>query len=104
MCADLSNHNYTSSPKLQQGLGSKGLVVSGSILLYAGGKKGKGMFLYSVVDTQSVGSLKELKYTLPLVQAHRSVHSDTNSASLGSILAMQQLRATTNHSHFHHCL
>ena len=30
--------------------------------------------------------------------------SDTNSASLGSILGMRQLRATTIHSHFHHCL
>ena len=32
------------------------------------------------------------------------IHSDTNSTSLGSILAMQQLHAKTNHSHFHHCL
>ena len=29
----------------------------------------------------------------------RPVHSNTNSASPGSILAMQQLRATTIHSH-----
>ena len=33
-----------------------------------------------------------------------SVNSDTNSATLGSILAMQQLRAKTIHSHFYHCL
>ena len=38
-----------------------------------------------------VGPLKAL-YTLP---PDRPVHSDTNSASLGSILAMHQLRATT---------
>ena len=32
------------------------------------------------------------------------VYSDTNSASLGSILAKQQLRTNTNHSHFYHSL
>ena len=45
-------------------------------------------------------SLKVL-YTSP---PGRPVHSDTNSASLGSIIAMQKLRAMTNHSHFQHCL
>ena len=40
---------------------------------------------------QSVGPLKVM-YTSPL---GRPVHSDTNSASQGSILAMQQLRAKT---------
>ena len=34
----------------------------------------------------------------------RPVHSDTNSAILGSILAVQQLRAMTIYSHFHHVL
>ena len=43
----------------------------------------------------------EVLYTLP---PGRPVHSDTNSASLGSIIAMQKLRAMTNHSHFQHCL
>ena len=49
---------------------------------------------------QSVGPLKEL-YTVALPD--RPVHSDTNSASPGSILARQQLCAMTIHSHFHHC-
>ena len=40
-------------------------------------------------------------YTSP---SGRRVHSDTNSTSLGSILATQQLRAKIIHSHFHHCL
>ena len=40
--------------------------------------------------------------TLHVSSPDRTVHSITNSASLGSILAMQQLRATTYHSHFHH--
>ena len=61
-----------------------------------GSIKVKGMFLYSA----SVGPLKPL-YTSP---PGRPVHSDTKSTSLGSILAMQQLRAKTNHSHFHHRL
>ena len=34
----------------------------------------------------------------------RHVHSGTNSAFLGSILAMPQLHPKTIHSHFHHCL
>ena len=34
----------------------------------------------------------------------RLVHFDTNSASPGSILAIQQLRATTKHSNSNHCL
>ena len=49
-----------------------------------GGSLKKGMFLY-------VGPLKAL-YRLP---PGRPVHSDTNSASPGSILAMQQVRAMT---------
>ena len=40
---------------------------------------------------QSVGPLKALYTSIP----GRPVHSDTNSTSLGSILAMQQLRAKT---------
>ena len=34
----------------------------------------------------------------------RPVHSDTNSASPGSILVMQQLAQRLNQSHFHHRL
>ena len=50
---------------------------------------------------QSVGPLKAL-YTSP---PGRPVHSDTNSASPGSILATQQVRTSkTNQSHFQHCL
>ena len=45
-----------------------------------------------------------LTITLYRLPPGRPVHSDTNSASLGSILAMQQLNAMTNHSHFQHCL
>ena len=60
--------------------------------------KGKGMFLYSAVSSPLDRSLKCFTlFALP----GRPVHSDTNSASLGSILARQQLRATTIHSHFH---
>ena len=72
--------------------------VSGSILLHAVVKMVKVCFLQHGI--QSVRSLKAL-YTLP---PGRPVHSDTNSAALGSILAMQQLRAMTNHSDFQHCL
>ena len=61
--------------------------------------KGKGTFVYSGI-IQSIGPLKAI-YTSP---PGRPVHSDTNSASLGSILATQQLRAKTIHSHFHRCL
>ena len=50
------------------------------------------MYVFIQRSIQSVGSLKGL-YTLP---TEIPVHSDTNSASLGNILAMQQLRATTN--------
>ena len=48
------------------------------------------LFLYSTC-IQSVGQLKAL-YTLP---PGRHVYSDTNSTSLGSILATQQLHAKT---------
>ena len=50
--------------------------------------------------TQFIGLLKAL-YTSP---PSKPVHSDTNSTSVWSILAMQQLRVRTIHSHFHHCL
>ena len=59
----------------------------------------KGVFLYSAC-IPSIGPLKAL-YTSP---PGSTVHSGTNSASLGSILAMQQLRAKTIHSHFQHHL
>ena len=75
---------------------SKGLKgVSGIILLHAVVKMVK-------VAQYPVCSIAQstLHFTCPF----RPVHSDTNSAALGSILAMQQLRGMTNHSHFLHCL
>ena len=59
--------------------------------IVAQSKRKKSMILYSAY-IQSVGPLKAL-YTFALPD--RPVHSDTNSAYLGSILVMQQLRATT---------
>ena len=59
----------------------RGLGVGGK------GKKGKGVFLYSAVSSPLDRS-KRFTLLLP----DRPVHSDTNSASLGSILVMQQLR------------
>ena len=56
----------------------------------------KYMFLYSAVSSLLDHSKR---FTL-----YRPVHSGNNSTSLGSILAMQQLRVNTIHSHFHHCL
>ena len=50
--------------------------------------KGKRMFLYSAVSSPLDRS-KRFTFVAP---PGRPVHSDTNSASLGSILAMQQLR------------
>ena len=61
-------------------------------------KKIKGMFLYSAVFRWTAQSA--LHFSSP----SRRVHSDTNLASPGSILAKQELRTTTKHSHFHHCL
>ena len=51
----------------------------------------KDMFLYSAVSGPSDRSKRCTLFTLP----GRPVHSDINSASPGSILAMQQLCATT---------
>ena len=48
------------------------------------------MVLYSAVSSPLDRSKR-----FTLSSPGRPVHSDTNSASLGSILAMQQLRATT---------
>ena len=48
---------------------------------------GKGMVLYSAVSSPLDRSKR-----FTLSSPGRPVHSDTNSASLGSILAMQQLR------------
>ena len=53
--------------------------------------KGKGMFLYSAVSSPLDRSKRFTLFTFP----DRPVHSDTNSASPGSILAMQQLCAMT---------
>ena len=49
--------------------------------------KGKGMVLYSAVSSPLDRSKR-----FTLSSPGRPVHSNTNSASLGSILAMQQLR------------
>ena len=49
------------------------------------------MFLYSAVSSPLDRSKRCTLFPLP----GRPVHSDTNSASPGSILAMLQLRATT---------
>ena len=51
-------------------------------------RKGKGMVLYSAVSSPLDRSKRFTLFALP----DRPVHSDTNSASPGSILAMQQLR------------
>ena len=64
------------------------LVVTGSLPC----KKVKVVFIQRSI--QSVGPLKAL-YTFCPPLPGRPVDSDTNSASPGSILAMQQLRATT---------
>ena len=57
-----------------------------------------------VVLYSAVSSPLDHSKCFTLSSPGRPVHSDTNSASLGSILAMEQLCATTKHSHFHHCL
>ena len=62
--------------------------------------KKKIMFLYSAVSSPLERSKRFTLFAFP----DRPVHSNTNSASPGGILARQQLRATTNHSHVHHCL
>ena len=49
------------------------------------------IILYSAVSSSSNRSKRSTLFALP----GRPVHSDTNSASPGSILVMQQLRATT---------
>ena len=51
----------------------------------------KGSFLYCAVSSPLDRSRRFTLFALP----DRPVHSDTNSASLGSILAMQHLRAKT---------
>ena len=89
MCTDLSNHNCTSSPKWQQGLEGGYLVAFYCMLVV---KMVKVWFLYSAVSSPLDRSKRFTLFALP----GTPVHSDTNSASLGSILAMQQLRATTN--------
>ena len=53
--------------------------------------EGKRSFLYSAVS----GLLDRSKRFTLFAFPGRPVHSDTNSASPGSILVMQQLRATT---------
>ena len=51
----------------------------------------KGMFLYSAVSSPFDRSKRFTLFALP----DRTVHSDTNLASPGSILVMQQLRTKT---------
>ena len=88
----------SASQRLEYGLlidlpnDSNGLKgAPGSILLHAGGKKGKGMFLYSPVSCPLDRSLYPL--------------ADLFQASImRSILTMHQLCAMTNHSHLYHCL
>ena len=60
--------------------------------------KGKGMFLYSTISSPLDSSKRFTLLALPGIP----VHSDTNSASLVSILARQQFCAKTIHSHFSH--
>ena len=60
------------------------------ISIAQGKTKGKGIFLYSAVSSPLDRSKR---FTL-FASRRRPVHSDTNSASPGSILARQQLRAT----------
>ena len=57
-------------------------------------------YIFYTACIQSIGPLKA-HCTLP---PGRPVHSDTNSSSLGSILAMLQLPAKIIHSYFHHHL
>ena len=59
-------------------------------IVHANKVKGKGSF-YSAVSSPSDRSKRFTLVALP----NRPVHSDTNSAFPGSILAIQQLRATT---------
>ena len=54
-------------------------------------RSGKGSFLYSAVSSPLDCSKRFTLFALP----GRPVHSDTNSASPGSILATLQLRAKT---------
>ena len=75
------------------------LVEAGCIILIRNEvKKRVNACFYSAVG--SVGLLTAL-HTLP---TGRTVHYNTNVAYPGSILPMQQLRATTKHSHFQQCL
>ena len=62
----------------------------------------KKVFFYSAVSSPLDRSKRFTLFAPPPLG--RPVHSDTNSATLGEILAMQQLCATTKHSHVHHCL
>ena len=58
---------------------------------------GKGSFLYSSVSSPLDRAKRFTLFALP----GRHVHSDTNSASPGNILVMQQLRATTKYYLLH---
>ena len=60
-----------------------------SVYEKGGEGKGKGMFLKFYIAQYPVR--RTAQSTLHFSSPGRSVHSDTNSASLGSILAMQQI-------------
>ena len=76
-------------------LGIGGEVAGGSLvwstLWSLPSYKTRYVFLYSAVSSPLDSSKRFTFFALP----GRPVHSDTNSASLGSILARQQLRAMT---------
>ena len=61
------------------------------VTLPSGSKNKKMCFLYSALSSPLNRSKRFTLFALP----DRPAHSDTNSASPGNILAMQQLRATT---------
>ena len=56
--------------------------------------------LYSAVSSPLDRSMRFTRLALPC----RPVHSDTNSASPGSILACSNYAQRLNHLHVHHCL
>ena len=73
------------------------ITISGSTrvdVLNPGIYTGKGSFFYTSQYPVSWTD-QSILHILPPPPPGRPVHSDTNSASPGSILAMQQLRATT---------
>ena len=66
--------------------------------------KGTGMFFYSTVSSPFDRSQRFTRHPPPPPPPGRPVHSGTNSTSLGSIVATQQLRAKIIHPCSHRCL